>query len=376
MANKRDFYEILGVPKTATQDEIKAAYRKLAMKYHPDRNPDNKEAEDKFKEAAEAYETLSNPEKRKQYDQFGHAGPMGGYGSQDMNMDDIFRNFEDIFGDIFGGQTQQRRRQKKAGPIPKRGHDLRKELTLSLEEAFLGAAKEIKLYHFVICKTCEGKGMPASETATTCPECQGNGQIAYRHGIFMYSQGCPTCHGDGYIIAHPCSTCKGQSRVQQYETVSINVPKGIYDGADLRIPGKGDAGVFGGEAGDLFIHIRVMPHKKFTRVEDDLECFIVLTYPQLVFGCQVDVENIDGTMETIKIPKGCPIAERITVSGKGFAKIRGKGRGNLVVITKCDIPKKLTAEAEELLKKYSEIIGTTTNSHESSIKSFFKKFLR
>ncbi len=374
--NKRDFYEILGVAKTATQDEIKAAYRKLAMKYHPDRNPDNKEAEEKFKEAAEAYEVLSNAEKRKQYDQFGHAGTQGGFGGhQDMNMDDIFRNFEDIFGDIFGQQTQ-RRRSKKAGPLPKRGHDLAQELSLTLEEAFRGVSKDIKLYHYVVCTTCHGKGMAQGSSATTCPECQGSGQVGYRHGIFMYTQTCTTCHGDGYQISDPCKTCKGQSRIQQYDTISINVPQGIFDGAELRLQGKGDAGVFGGEAGDLYVRIRVMPNKKFNRVEDDIECSIVLTYPQLVLGCQVEVENIDGSKETIKISKGCPVGERILIPGKGFHKIRGKGRGNLVVITKVDIPKKLTAEAEETLKKYSEIIGTDTNPPEGSIRSFFKKFLR
>lgn len=373
--NKRDFYEILGIQKTASQDEIKAAYRKLAMKYHPDRNPGNKEAEDKFKEAAEAYEVLSNAEKRKQYDQFGHQGAQGGFGGADMNMDDIFRNFEDIFGDIFGQQTQ-RRRSKKAGPLPKRGHDLAKELTLTLEEAFLGTSKDIKLYHYVECPTCHGKGMPAGASATVCPECQGNGQVGYRHGIFMYSQACPTCHGEGYTISDPCTTCKGQSRIQQYDTISINVPKGIFDGAELRVQGKGDAGVFGGESGDLYIRIRVMPNKKFTRVEDDLESSVVLTYPQLVLGSQIEVANIDDSKETIKIPRGTPVGERIIVPGKGFHKIRGKGRGNLVIITKVDIPKKLPTETEETLKKYSELIGTDTNEPEGSIRSFFKKFLR
>jgi molecular chaperone DnaJ len=372
--NKTDFYEVLGVSKTASQDEIKAAYRKLAMKYHPDRNPGNKEAEDKFKEAAEAYEVLSSPEKRKAYDQFGHQGAAGGFG-QNMNMDDIFTNFEDIFGDIFGQQTQ-RKRSKKAGPSPKRGHDLSKEISLTLEEAFSGVTKEIKLYHFVQCPTCEGRGMPKGETATQCSECEGNGQVGYRHGIFMYTQTCPVCHGDGYTISSPCTTCKGQSRVQQYETVSLAIPQGVFDGAELRVQGKGDAGVFGGPSGDLYIRVAVMPHKKFKRIEDDLECSIVLTYPQLVLGCQVEVENIDGTKETIKVSKGSPVGERIIVPGKGFHKIRGKGRGNLVVTTKCDIPKKLAANAEKLLKEYSEIIGTDTNEPEGSIRNFFKKFLR
>ncbi len=302
---------------------------------------------------------------------------MGGYAGQEMNMDDIFRNFEDIFGDIFGQtQTTQRRRTKKAGPTPKRGHDLAKELSLSLEESFLGTTKDLKIYHFVVCPTCDGKGMPANASAKTCTECQGSGQVGYRHGFFMYTQTCSTCHGEGYIIDNPCKSCKGQSRIQQYDTISLSIPKGVFDGAELRVMGKGDAGIFGGEPGDLYVRIHVMPDKKFKRVEDDLECSIMLTYPQLVLGCQIEVENIDQTKETIKVSKGTPVGERIIVPGKGFQKIRGKGRGNLVVIVKCDIPKKLPAEADTLLKQYSEIIGTATDSSESSIKSFFKKFLR
>jgi molecular chaperone DnaJ len=373
---KRDYYEVLGVPKTASSDEIKAAYRKLAMKYHPDRNPNNKEAEDTFKEAAEAYEVLSSPEKRSQYDQFGHQGPMGGFGGQGMDMDDIFKNFENIFGDIFGQQGQQRRKHKKAGPSPKRGHDLAKEISLTLQEAFSGVKKDIKLYHFAPCVTCEGRGMDKGAKATECTECQGAGQVGYRHGIFMYSQTCQTCHGEGFLIANPCKTCKGQSRIQQYDTINVTIPQGIFDGAELRIQHKGDAGVFGGAAGDLYLRVQVLPHKQFKRIDDDLECTITLTYPQLVFGCQLEVENIDGTKESIKVKKGTAVGERIIISGKGFPKIRGSGRGNLVVITKCHIPKTLQNETEKLLKEYSDLIGTNTHEEEGSIKSFFKKFLR
>lgn len=374
---KRDFYEVMGVPKTASTAEIKAAYRKLAMQYHPDRNPNNKEAEEKFKEAAEAYEVLSDPQKRKQYDQFGHQEAGGGFSHQDINMNDIFKNFEDIFGDMFGAQQNQRRRSnKKPGPVPKRGHDLGKRLSITLEESFLGVSKEIKIYRFVSCETCKGKGFPEDAVVSACPECQGTGQIDYRHGIFMYTQSCTACQGNGYTVSKVCATCKGQSRVQQYDTFNVTIPKGIFNDAELRILGKGDAGVFGGEAGDLLIHITILPHKKFTRIEDNLECSLLLTYPQLVLGCQVDVENIDGSKETIKIPRGTPVGERIVIPGKGFHKIRGKGRGNLEVITQCDIPKKLSAEEEEVLKKYSELIGNDPNPSEGVITSFFKKFLR
>lgn len=370
---KRDFYEVLGVAKTASADEIKAAYRKLALKYHPDRNPNNKEAEDKFKEAAEAYEVLSDAEKRKRYDQFGHAGPeTSGFGGHPggMNMDDIF----DIFGDIFGGGQQQKKR-KKSGPTPRRGHDLAKEVAISFEESFLGTTKEITYYHFSSCETCKGKGTKAGTSVTTCAQCHGTGQIQFQHGFFAYTQTCNACSGEGYTIPSPCPTCKGQSRIQKYDTVSLNIPAGIYDGAEIRASGKGDAGIFGGEAGDLWFKIKVMPHKYFKRTNDDLETTIILTYPQLVLGCQMEIESIDGSKETIKIPQGCAVGERVTINGKGFPKPRSKARGNLVITTKCDIPKKLNAQATEALQKYSDIIGTKTESSAGGIAGFFKKFL-
>jgi len=371
--SKRDYYEILGVSKDASNADIKAAYRKLALKYHPDRNPDNKEAEEKFKEAAEAYEVLSNPQKRAQYDQVGHAGfqqgGMGGHGS--MNMDDIFSSFGDIFGDIFGAGQQRR---KRGAPEPKRGHDLYKEVQITLKEAFLGVKKEIQYYHFVSCDTCKAKGAQPGTTFTECAKCGGSGQMQFRQGFFMYSQSCSDCAGHGYIMSAPCTNCKGQSRVQQYDKFSVNIPKGIFDEAELRIAGKGDAGVYGGPAGDLFIKVHIMPDKHFNRVQDDLICHVTLTYPQLVLGAQIEIESIDETKESVKIPKGCPVGERIVIPGKGFYKLRSNARGNLVVITKCHIPKKLSPDAKKALTDYSKLIGTSTESN-GSIASFFKKFL-
>ncbi len=375
MNTNRDYYEILGISKNASQDEIKAAYRKLALKYHPDRNPDNKEAEEKFKEAATAYEILSDPDKRKQYDQFGHAGVEGsmGGGPRDMDMEDIFEHFGDIFGDIFGMGRRQARR--KSGPTPKRGHDLSQELQITLKDSFTGTKKDIGIYQFVPCENCDGKGMEKGTTAQSCERCAGTGQIQFKQGFFMYSQPCDVCHGAGFIIPKPCKTCKGQSRVQKFDKFTITIPKGIFNGAELRISGKGDAGVYGGQTGDLFIHITVRPDKTFSRVDDDLVCTIMLTYPQLVLGSQIDIESIDGTKEPIKIPKGCPVGEKIIIPGKGFQRLRNKSYGNLVVITNCHIPKKLSADAKKLLVEYSEQIGTTTDSQEGSITSFFKKFL-
>lgn len=375
--NKRDYYEVLGVPKGAATGSIKTAYRKLALNYHPDRNPNNKEAEEKFKEAAEAYEILSDQGKRQQYDQFGHAGMngagMGGNNPHGMNMDDIFSNFGDIFGDIFGGGRTQGR--QSYGPQPKRGHDLYKEIQITLKESFLGAKQEVSYYHFVNCATCKGKGMKAGTSVQTCSACNGSGQKQFKQGFFMYSQTCGTCTGQGYAIPSPCSSCSGQSRTQAYDKFSVNIPAGIFNGIELRIGGKGDAGVFGGPAGDLFLKIHVMPDKKFKRIDDDLSCNVMLTYPQLVLGCHVEIESIDGIKETIKIPKGCPVGERIIMPGKGFPKLRSKTRGNLVIITKCHIPKKIPTEAKKSLSSYSKIIGTDTNAHEGSIAGFFKKFL-
>ena len=375
--SKKDYYEILSIPKTASQDEIKSAYRKMALKYHPDRNPDNKEAEEKFKEAAQAYEVLSDAQKRKKYDQFGHSGVEGmgaGPGSPGgMDMDDIFSAFGDIFGDIFGGGFKQSK--AKSGPVPKRGHDLHKSITITLKEAFTGIKQEVKYYRFFKCETCKGKGTQKGTSAKRCKECQGSGQITTRQGFFMYSRTCSSCGGEGYIIPSPCPTCSGQSRTQKYDKFTVNIPKGIFDGAELRITEKGDAGIYGGSAGDLFLQINIIPDKKFKRVEDDIQVSVMLTYPQLTFGSQLEIENIDGSKVSIKIPKGCPVGKEIIIAGKGFQRLRGKGRGNLVVVTQCHIPKKLSPEAKVKLEEYAKIIGDKPEDSSSTIAAFFKKFL-
>jgi molecular chaperone DnaJ len=278
-------------------------------------------------------------------------------------MDDIFTNFGDIFETMFGGGGAQQRRSKKKGPEPKQGHDLFKEIEISLKEAYTGLKKEINYHHFFTCQTCNGKGVKANTSAATCTNCGGSGQMQFRQGFFMYAQTCGTCRGEGYTIPTPCTTCKGQTRTQKLDTFSINIPAGIFDGAELRIAHKGDAGTFGGPEGDLF-----------TREGDNLLCHVTLTYPQLVFGCQVGIELIDGSKENIKIPQGSAIGERIVLSGKGFAKLKGSSRGNLIVITKCHIPKKLSTDAHETLMEYSKLIGTETDK-QGSIASFFKKFL-
>ncbi len=373
---KLDYYEVLGVSRTASADDIKTAYRTLALKYHPDRNPDNKEAEDKFKEASEAYEVLSDQQKRTRYDQFGHAGlgsGSGGGGPGGMSMDDIFETFGDIFGSMFGGGARKARRN---GPEPRDGHNLSQEIEITLKEAFLGTKEEVSYYHFFSCETCKGKGAKPGTRIQACGTCKGVGQIQYQQGFFMYAQTCSACAGQGYTIPSPCPDCSGHSRTQKYDKFTVTIPRGIFDDAELRISGKGDAGVYGGRSGDLFIKIRIAPDKKFRRVGDDLMCNVMLTYPQLVLGAQIEIESIDGSKETIKIPKGCPVGEKIILPGKGFYKIRNKNfRGNLVVITKCHIPKKLSPAAKKVLNDYSKLIGTETESNGSSLVGFFKKFL-
>lgn len=374
MSNQRDFYEVLGVSKDASTDDIKAAYRKLALKYHPDRNPDNKEAEEKFKEAAAAYEVLSDPQKRQQYDQFGHAGmgDMGGMGAG-MNMDDIFSQFGDIFGSIFGGHPGGR--ASRGQPAARRGHDLAQEVRITLEDAFLGTKKEIGYYHFFTCDTCKGKATKPGTSVQSCKNCKGSGQTHVQQGFFAFSQTCSACAGQGFTIPSPCPTCGGQSRIQKYDKFTVTIPQGIFDNAEMRIAGKGDAGVFGGPAGDLYLKIRVQPDKQFKRIGNDLTSNIMLTYPQLVFGAQVVIESIDGSKHTIKIPRGCPVGEKITVSGKGFRDVRSKAFGNLVVTTQCHIPKKLSDEQKKMLKEFSQSIGTSIEDSDGSIAGFFKKFL-
>lgn len=380
---KRDYYSILGVTKSADVTEIKKAYRKLAMQYHPDRNPGNKEAEEKFKEAAEAYEVLSDASKRAKYDQYGHANYQnmnsgGGAGHHDMNMDDIFKNFGDIFGgfdfgDIFGQGPQ---RKKKSGPTPQRGHDLSQDVTLTLKESYLGVAKEISYYHAFPCSDCNHQGYKNKADVQICTQCKGSGQVRYQQGFFAVSQACSACHGQGYTIKNPCSLCKGQSRRQEFERFELKIPKGVFNDAELRIAGRGDAGVFGGPSGDLFIKIKVIADQRFQRIDNDLVCTLMVTYPQLVLGSQVEIEHIDGSKIPLKIPKGCPVGEKITIAGKGFDKIRGSGTGNLVVIVQCHIPKKLSSEEKELLEKYSDAIGTNVSDNKDGfITSLFKKFL-
>jgi len=368
--SNRDYYEILGVQKGASAQDIKKAYRKLALKYHPDRNPGDKAAEEKFKEAASAYEVLSDDKKRQSYDQFGHAGVDGGAGHQQFSdMGGIFEKFGDIFGDIFGGAGQ--RREKKTGPTPQRGHDLYQDVSVTLKESFLGCKKEVRVYHYIGCSVCGASGCRPGTTPTSCSTCGGTGQTVRQQGFFAFSQPCSACYGQGFKITSPCSDCRGQSRIQKYDKLMVNVPAGIYDGGELRVSGKGDAGIFRGESGDLYIKISVAPDRLFYRKDNDLVTKLQLTYPQLVFGAQIEIEHLDGTKDLVKIPKGSPVGKTITIPGRGFVNLHGRGSGNFEIVAECIVPKKISQAAKKALLEYSQ----ETENAEQGIGRFFKKFL-
>ena len=376
--SKKDFYSILGVSKDASTEDIKRAYRKAAMQHHPDRNPNNKEAEAKFKEAAEAYETLSDNDKRSKYDQYGHdqyqnAQQNGGHTNQNMDFEDLFSHFGDLFGGAFG--SAHKNQTRRSGPTPQQGHSLGKNITISLKESYLGVETTISYYHAIVCSGCSGQGVKNKSDISTCKSCRGSGQKVYSQGFFQQVVHCSACQGEGFAIKNPCSDCKGQSRKQEYENFAIKIPKGIANGEKITFRNKGDAGVYGGPAGDLLLQVTVAQDKHFSREGDNLISSALLTYPQLVFGCQIEIKNIDDTTITVKIPKGSPVGERIIVPGKGFANPRTKNIGNLVIITQCHIPTKLSESAKKQLQDYSEHVGTNVSQQEGFISSLFKKFL-
>ncbi len=375
-SSKRDYYEILGVSRTATADEIKKAYRKIALANHPDRNQNNTKAEEVFKEASEAYEILSNPEKRAQYDQFGHQAFSGGAGSASSQG---FGDMEDIFGDVFsslfGGHFGQKKKSRK-GPSPQRGADLVKEVSVTLKESYTGSKKEISFNHYLQCSQCHGGGCAKNTSPTACSTCKGMGNLVMQQGLFSFTRPCTACQGQGFVITTPCPTCKGQCRVRSQENLVVNIIPGIFDGAQMRLSGKGDAGIFGGESGDLFLKINVLPTKGFSRREDDLVTTLFLTYPQLVFGCQVEVELLDGTREIIRVSPGTQVGSEITIAGKGFARLQGKGKGKLIILIQCSIPTSLPAEASKALHVYAEHLGEVPSQESGGITGFFKRFLK
>jgi len=372
---KRDYYEVLGISQRASTEEIKKAYRQMALKYHPDRNPGNKEAEEKFKEAAEAYSVLIDPEKRSVYDRFGHDGLRGegfrGFSGFDSS---IFEDFEDIlgnffsfgFGDIFGTQRSRTRAYS-----PQRGRDLVLELELSLEEAAFGIEREIKLNRTEICPTCQGTKLRPGTQKSVCPHCHGRGQIRYQQGFFTVSRTCSYCHGTGEIITNPCPDCRGSGKIKKKKVLTIKVPAGVDEGTRLRIPGEGEAGDRGASRGDLYVIIRLKKHKFFEREGNNLYSQISISFVQAALGTTVEIPTLEKN-ELLHIPPGIQAGSVLKIKGKGLKTLGSSRKGDLFVKINIKTPQNLTKEQKALLKKFAELRGENPEIIDRSIISKVK----
>ena len=366
---KRDYYEVLGVDKGASADQIKSAYRKQAVKYHPDKNKGDKAAEDKFKEASEAYHVLSNSERKQNYDNFGHAafenggGGRGGFGNFDFSnhFSDIF---EDFFGEGFGGGGRRSRRSNN------RGSDLRYDLSISLEEAYTGKKQDIKFSTSDKCDTCSGSGSKPGHDAGSCSMCGGHGQVRSSQGFFTVQQTCPQCSGSGEMITNPCGSCGGQGKKQVSKRLSVTIPKGVDDGTRIRLAGKGEAGSRGASNGDLYLFINVYSHELFKRSEENLFFECPISIADAALGSSMEIPTIDGGKAKIKIPSGTQSGKQFRLKGKGMPLMRGSGTGDLYVQVNTEVPVSLNKEQKELLEKFREIENEKSNP---SIKKFFKK---
>ena len=355
---KRDYYEVLGVSKGVPKDELKKAYRKMALKYHPDKNPGDAEAEQKFKEAAEAYEVLSDEQKRAQYDRFGHAGLGGSAGFSGRGFEDIFSQFSDIFGDspfgdFFGGSAGGRRRRRRG----QRGADIRIKLGMTLEQVNEGVEKKLKLNRHVSCNTCSGTGAENGSAFSNCPTCNGSGEVRQQAGGGFFQQivisTCPTCQGEGKIIARSCRVCEGKGRVEEEDVVSVKIPPGVQEGMSLSVRGKGNAGVRGGSPGDLIVQIEEKPHQNFERDGDNLLHELFITFPDAALGTQVHVPTLDGKVR-IKINPGTHAGKVVSLRGKGLPNINGYGRGNLLVHINVWTPQNLSSSERDMLNKLQD----------------------
>jgi len=374
--SKRDYYEVLGVPRTASEEEIKKAYRKLARKYHPDVNRDDPTAEEKFKEINEAYEVLSNPEKRAQYDQFGHAAfdasQGGGFGAGGFGTGGFGTSgFGDIFDMFFGGSGFGFGGTRPAGP--EKGADLRYDLEIEFEEAAFGVETEITIPRTEECKTCHGSGAAPGTHPETCPQCRGTGQIQITQstlfGRMVNVRTCDRCRGEGKIVRTPCKECQGQGRVRVRRKIKIKVPAGVDNGSRLRVPHEGDAGLRGGPPGDLYVYIYVKPHKLFTREGDDVICEVPISFVQAALGDEIEVPTLDGKVK-MTIPEGTQSGTVYRLKEKGIPHLRGKGRGDQRVKVKVVTPQKLTPRQRELLKEFAKASGENITPEQ---KNFFKK---
>ncbi|MDA9604865.1 molecular chaperone DnaJ [Candidatus Pelagibacter sp.] len=368
---KRDFYDVLGVSKNASPEELKSAYRKLAVKHHPDKNPGDKAAEDKFKEASEAYGILSDQDKKQNYDNFGHAAFEGGSGRQGGGFGGGFGGadfsdiFEDFFGDFGGGNRSGGRRRTN-----NRGSDLRYDLSITLEEAYEGKKQDIKFSTTERCNTCKGNGSKPGHTADRCTVCGGNGKVRSNQGFFTVQQTCPQCAGSGEEISNPCNDCNGLGNKQASKKISVTIPKGVDDGTRIRLAGKGEAGTKGGSSGDLYLFINVHSHDLFKRSDENLFFEFPISIADAALGTTIEIPTIDGGRAKIKIPDGTQNGKQFRLKGKGMPYMRGSGNGDLYVQVNTEVPISLNKAQKELLEKFREIENEKSNP---SIKKFFQK---
>jgi len=351
-----DYYKTLGVPSTASQDEIKKSFRKQAMKYHPDKNPGDKEAEVKFKEVSQAYEILSDAEKRQMYDQYGEAAFQGGRPNSGGGFEDVFRGFgggggfEDIFESFFGGGSSHRQQREVHGA------DIQAEVTLGLKDTLYKQTVELKIKREEACSTCDGTGSKSKKPPSTCPTCHGQGRVQVSQGFFAMTQTCPTCHGAGKVVTDPCSACNGKSTLLKTEKVSVVIPAGVNDGMRLRVTGEGNAAPFNGIRGDLYVHINLRNHTKFMREGDHLYCKLPLSISRAVLGGEIEIETLDAKKK-IRLPEGVQPGQKIKLENTGIPNVRSGKRGNLYLEAYIEVPKKISSKAKQLLKEYAKAMN-------------------
>jgi molecular chaperone DnaJ len=369
--SKRDYYEVLGVSRDCTEAELKAAFRKLAMKHHPDRNPGDKECEQRFKEINEAYDVLKDGDKRAAYDRFGHAAfEHGGAGAAHGFGADFGSTFADIFEGIFGMGTARGR-----GSGRERGSDLRYNMEISLDEAFTGKTAQIRIPTSVTCEACSGTGAKAGTKPKSCATCGGLGKVRHAQGFFTLERTCPACQGRGQVIDNPCPTCSGAGRVMRERTLSVNIPAGVEDGTRIRLAGEGEAGLRGGPAGDLYIFLSIEPHEFFQRDGADLHCRVPISMVSAALGGDFEVPAIDGSKVRVKVPAGTQTGRRFRLAGKGMPVLRSKQVGDMYVQVVVETPQNLTKRQRELLAEFEKLSSSTTQPESAGFFSRVKEFL-
>ena len=370
---KRDYYTVLGVNRDASEEDIKKSYRKLAMKHHPDRNPDDKGSEEKFKEAKEAYEILTDAKKRAAYDQFGHAGvdPAAGFGAGARGAGpEGFGGFADAFGDIFGEIFGQGRGGRGSGVF--RGADLRYNLELSLEEAARGTEARIRIPTMEACETCHGSGAKPGTQSKQCPSCHGRGEVRVSQGFFSIQQTCPQCHGTGKYVADPCATCSGAGRVRKHKTLSVKIPAGVDQDDRIRLSGEGEAGVNGGPTGDLYVVVQLKPHSVFQREGADLHCEMPISFATAALGGEIEIPTLDGHAK-VKVPAETQTGQVFRLKNKGIRPVRGSVHGDLYCHVAIETPVKLTSRQKELLREFEAINAEDPGKHNPRAKGWFEK---